>query len=145
MMTLYWNVLHFYSSFQTNDRLVRCYQWCCHIFWAWLYGKKIAFLYSQVNLVNYRVFQIWQIPSFLGYLLRCVHKPLVFLLAPFFSLSLPSFLNFLIYLLKLKKYCSLWYMFQVYNIVIHNFKRLYSIYSYYKILTIFPVLYNISL
>ena len=37
------------------------------------------------------------------------------------------------------------YMFQVYNIVIHNFLRLYSIYSYHKILAVFPVLYNISL
>ena len=30
-------------------------------------------------------------------------------------------------------------MFQVYNIVMHNFERLYSIYSYYKILAIVPV------
>ena len=36
-------------------------------------------------------------------------------------------------------------MFQVYNKVMHNFSRLYSIYSYYKILAIFPVLYNTSL
>ena len=35
--------------------------------------------------------------------------------------------------------------FQVYNIVIHNFERLYSIYTYDKILAVFPVLYNISL
>ena len=33
-------------------------------------------------------------------------------------------------------------MFQVYKIVINNFKKLYSIYSY-TILTIFLVLYNI--
>ena len=41
----------------------------------------------------------------------------------------------------------------VYNIILvssaqHNepkFYRLYSIYSYYKILAIFPVLYNVSL
>ena len=38
-----------------------------------------------------------------------------------------------------------YYMCQVCNIVVHNFQRLYSIYSYYKILAIFPVLYNISL
>ena len=36
-------------------------------------------------------------------------------------------------------------MFQVYNIVIHNSERLYSIYSYYKMLAIFPVLYSIYL
>ena len=36
------------------------------------------------------------------------------------------------------------YKFQVYIIVIHNFQRLYSIYSYYKILAIFSVLYDIS-
>ena len=35
-------------------------------------------------------------------------------------------------------------MVQVYNIVIHDFLRLYSTYSYYKILAIFPVLYNMS-
>ena len=33
----------------------------------------------------------------------------------------------------------------MYNIVIQNFYILYSIYSYYKILAIFSVLYNISL
>ena len=33
----------------------------------------------------------------------------------------------------------------MYNIVINNFKSLYYIYSYYKILAIFPILYNISL
>ena len=32
---------------------------------------------------------------------------------------------------------------QVYNVVFHNFYRLYSVYSY-KILAIFPVLCNIS-
>ena len=42
-------------------------------------------------------------------------------------------------------WCSTLYKLQVYNIVIHNFKRLYSIYSYYKILAMFPMLYNISL
>ena len=36
-------------------------------------------------------------------------------------------------------------MFQVYNIVIHNFEMLYSVYSYYKLLPVFLVLYNISL
>ena len=41
-------------------------------------------------------------------------------------------------------WCALLYKLQVYNIVIHNFLRLYSIYSY-KILAIFPMLYNISL
>ena len=35
--------------------------------------------------------------------------------------------------------------FQMYYIVIHNFQRLYSIYSYYKTLAIFPVPYNIPL
>ena len=35
-------------------------------------------------------------------------------------------------------------MLQVYNILIHNL-RLYSIYSYYKILALFPVLFRISL
>ena len=34
---------------------------------------------------------------------------------------------------------------QVYNVVIHNFKGLYSTYNYYKILAIFPILYNIFL
>ena len=34
-------------------------------------------------------------------------------------------------------------MFQVYNIMIHNFYRLCFIYCYYKILTVFSVLYNI--
>ena len=34
-------------------------------------------------------------------------------------------------------------MFQVYNTVIHNSERLYSIYSYYKMLAIFPVLYSL--
>ena len=37
------------------------------------------------------------------------------------------------------------YKFQMYNIVFHNLERLYSVYSYYKILAIFSVLYNISL
>lgn len=37
------------------------------------------------------------------------------------------------------------YMLQVGNIVIHNFQSFYSIYSYYRILVIFPVLYNVSL
>ena len=32
----------------------------------------------------------------------------------------------------------------MYNIVIQNFYRVYLIYSYYKILAKFPVLYNIS-
>ena len=41
--------------------------------------------------------------------------------------------------------CMVLYKLQVYNIVIHNIQRLYSIYSYYKILVILPVLYNISL
>ena len=36
-------------------------------------------------------------------------------------------------------------MLQVYSIVIHNFLKLYSMYSYYKIFVIFPMLYNISL
>ena len=31
-----------------------------------------------------------------------------------------------------------YYMLQVYNIVIHNFYRLYSIYSYYKVLVKIP-------
>jgi len=35
--------------------------------------------------------------------------------------------------------------FRVYNIVIHNFERLYSIYTYDKTLAVFPVLYNMSL
>ena len=34
------------------------------------------------------------------------------------------------------------YDLQVYNVVIPNFSRLYSIYSYYKILAIFAVLYS---
>ena len=38
-----------------------------------------------------------------------------------------------------------YYMLQVYNTVIHNFQRLYSIYSYYKIWALFPLLYSISL
>ena len=33
----------------------------------------------------------------------------------------------------------------VYSVVSHNFQRLYSICSYYKMFAIFPVLYNISL
>ena len=33
--------------------------------------------------------------------------------------------------------------FQVYKTMIHNFQRLQSIYTYYKILAIVPVLYNI--
>ena len=41
-------------------------------------------------------------------------------------------------------YCIILYILQVYRIVIHNFWRLYSIYSYYKILAIFPMLWNIS-
>ena len=36
-------------------------------------------------------------------------------------------------------------MFQVYNIAVHNFLRLCSIYGYFKILAIFPVLYSVSL
>ena len=32
---------------------------------------------------------------------------------------------------------------QVYNVVIHNFKGLYSTYNFYKILATFPILYNI--
>ena len=35
-------------------------------------------------------------------------------------------------------------MLQLYNIVIHKFKKLCSIYSY-KMLDLFPVLYDISL
>ena len=35
-------------------------------------------------------------------------------------------------------------MLQVYNIMIHHFQKLYSICSYYKIMAIFPGLYNIS-
>ena len=35
-------------------------------------------------------------------------------------------------------------MFHVYN-VNHNFQRLYSVYSYYKVLAMFPVLCTISL
>ena len=35
--------------------------------------------------------------------------------------------------------------FRVYNIVIHNFERLYSIYTYDKTLAVFPVLYNMFL
>ena len=35
-------------------------------------------------------------------------------------------------------------MFQVYNIVIHSSETLYSIYSHYKMLAIFLLLYNIS-
>ena len=37
------------------------------------------------------------------------------------------------------------YKLEVYNTVIHNFKRLFSICSYYEIFIIFPVLHNISL
>ena len=33
----------------------------------------------------------------------------------------------------------------MYNIVLQKFYRLYSIVGYYKIMDIFPVLYNISL
>ena len=36
-------------------------------------------------------------------------------------------------------------MLQVYNIVIHNFYRLYHICISYKIVAIFPMLYNITL
>ena len=36
------------------------------------------------------------------------------------------------------------YMLQVCNIVIHNFQSFYSIYSYYRILAVFPVLYDTS-
>ena len=35
-------------------------------------------------------------------------------------------------------WCTILCKLQVYNIVIHNFCRLYSVYSYYKILAIFP-------
>ena len=42
-------------------------------------------------------------------------------------------------------WCTVLRKLQVYNIVIHGFWRLYSIYSYYKVLAIFPVLYNMSL
>ena len=38
-----------------------------------------------------------------------------------------------------------YYMLQVYNIVIHSLLKLYFFYSYYKILAIFLILYNISL
>ena len=37
--------------------------------------------------------------------------------------------------------CVQYYIFWVYNIVIHNLQRLHSIYSYYKILAIFLVLW----
>ena len=43
------------------------------------------------------------------------------------------------------KYWSLNLSISPSNIVIHNFIRLYSIYSHYKILAIFLLLYNISL
>ena len=36
------------------------------------------------------------------------------------------------------------YKLQEYNIVVHNFLRLYFICSYYKIFAIVPMLYNIS-
>lgn len=39
--------------------------------------------------------------------------------------------------------CTILYKFQVYNTVNHNFSGLYSIYRYYKLLAIIPVLYNI--
>ena len=35
--------------------------------------------------------------------------------------------------------------YRVYSIAIHKFERLYSIYSYYRILAIFHVLYAVSL
>ena len=38
-----------------------------------------------------------------------------------------------------------YYMLQVYNTVVHNFLRLFSIYSYYEILAIFSLLCSISL
>ena len=41
--------------------------------------------------------------------------------------------------------CTILYKLQLDNIVIHNFLKLYSVYSYYKILAIFPIVYNISL
>ena len=34
---------------------------------------------------------------------------------------------------------------QMYKTVIHNFWKLYSIYSYYKVLALFPLLYDITL
>ena len=37
------------------------------------------------------------------------------------------------------------YKFQVYGIVTQSFKKLYSVYSYYQMLDIFPVLHNVSL
>ena len=37
------------------------------------------------------------------------------------------------------------YKFQVYGIVTQIFKKLYSVYSYYQMLDIFPVLHNVSL
>ena len=40
---------------------------------------------------------------------------------------------------------QLLHTFQVHNIVIHNFEKLQSIYSYYKILATSPVPYNIPL
>lgn len=39
----------------------------------------------------------------------------------------------------------IWYMLQWYNVVIHTFSKLYPIYSYYEIFSIFPILCNISL
>ena len=50
------------------------------------------------------------------------------------------------FFLKLKcSCCTILYKLQVHNIVIHSFKKLYSIYSYQKVLAIFSMLYNISL
>ena len=40
-------------------------------------------------------------------------------------------------------WCMLLYKLQVYSIVACDFWKLFSIYNYYKILTIFPILYNI--
>ena len=48
------------------------------------------------------------------------------------------------YLFFLLRYSNL-YLFHVYNIEIQKFYRLYSVYTYYKVLAISPVLYNISL
>ena len=53
------------------------------------------------------------------------------------------FFNLKKFLLKYSCYTML-YKLQVYNTMIHNF-RLYCSYGYYKILAIFPVLYNIFL
>lgn len=51
---------------------------------------KNGFGYSQVYVVNYHLFQIWQTPSFLDACLGVCINPLVFFSLSSLSSSLPS-------------------------------------------------------